>query len=66
MDIKNAALWIGMRILVAAIVYEIVGVSSFLDPSLSGGMRLALIAATPGSVELIAVAMWVLSDTPNM
>lgn len=57
--------WVLGRFLTAAVAFRILGIPAFWDPSLSPAVRLISLALVPGSVELLALGMWIIGLTDD-
>jgi hypothetical protein len=61
MAVKELGVWVLGRIVFAVVFFQFLGAVPW-EPGLGPVVRLIAIAATPGSIELIAVVGWVLSE----
>jgi len=62
---RVVAAWILGRFLTAVIAFRILGIPAFWDPSLSLAVRLISLVLLPGSVELLALGMWIIRLTDD-
>ena len=62
---RVVAAWILGRFLTAVIAFRILSIPAFWDPSLSLAVRLISLVLLPGSVELLALGMWIIRLTED-